>query len=83
MRVLIPGILQFLLLSTSQADRCDPPKTVHRFELLKFYKNTNLRSMNSYLPIGEGAKSPANAPTAAEPKAINPSGIVAAVLMLK
>jgi hypothetical protein len=27
----------------------------------------------SYLPIGEGANKPANAPTAAEPKAIKPS----------
>jgi len=36
-----------------------------------------------YLPMGEGANNPANAPTAAEPKAINPSGMVAAVLMLK
>ena len=36
-----------------------------------------------YLPIGEGANKPANPPTAAEPKAIKPSGMVAAVLMLK
>ena len=35
--------------------------------------------MNSYLPMGDGANKPANAPTAAEPKAIKPSGIVAAV----
>jgi hypothetical protein len=36
-----------------------------------------------HLPMGDGANNPANAPTAAEPKAIKPSGIVAAVLMLK
>ena len=36
-----------------------------------------------YLPIGEGANKPANAPTAAEPKAIRPSGIITAVLMLR
>ena len=36
-----------------------------------------------YLPMGEGANKPAKAPTAAEPNAIKPSGIVAAVLMLK
>jgi len=49
----------------------------------KFYKNTNLRSIKSYLAMGDGANKPANAPTAAEPNAINPSGMVAAVLMLK
>jgi hypothetical protein len=36
-----------------------------------------------YLAMGEGANNPANAPTAAEPKAIKPSGMVAAVLMLR
>jgi hypothetical protein len=36
-----------------------------------------------YLVIGEGANKPANAPTAADPKAIKPSGMVAAVLKLK
>lgn len=36
-----------------------------------------------HLAIGEGASKPASAPTAAEPSAMSPSGIVAAVLMLK
>jgi hypothetical protein len=31
-----------------------------------------------YLAIGEGANEPAKSPTAAEPKTISPSGIVAA-----
>lgn len=42
-----------------------------------------LSCFSSYLLIGDGANNPAKAPTAAEPKAINPSGMVAAVLMLK
>jgi len=52
-------------------------------KIVKFYKNTNWGSIKSYLPMGDGANKPANAPTAADPNAINPSGMVAAVLMLK
>jgi hypothetical protein len=36
-----------------------------------------------YLLVGEGANKAADAPTATDPKAIKPSGIVAAVLKLK
>ena len=36
-----------------------------------------------YLVIGDGANSTAHAPMAAEPNAIKPSGMVAAVLKLK
>ena len=72
-----------LVIITLSSRQVRPTRTVPRVELLKFYKNTHLRSMNCHLPMGDGANNPANAPTAAEPKAIKPSGIVAAVLMLK
>jgi hypothetical protein len=58
----------------------------HRLKSLKIKINPStpvLHGSSPYLPIGDGANKPANAPTAAEPNAIKPSGIVAAVLMLK
>ena len=43
----------------------------------KFYKNTNLRSIKSYLAMGDGANKPANAPTKAMPKKFTLSLILA------
>jgi hypothetical protein len=59
----------------------DEPRLLILFFLLNSLSCKN--KVELYLPMGEGANKPAKAPTAADPKAINPSGMVAAVLMLK